>query len=114
VRRELKAIDDGNLKEFSGIVRRFGERKGPYGKRKTIMLTDICDENGHVVADHVWFPYTQKFKDLRLHHGDRVQFCARVRPYWKGYEKMILDFGLGYASNIRKIPLAPKEEVKSL
>jgi len=94
MRTELKEIQN-NRKTFTGIFKRYGTKTNWHGfPEKTILLTDVKDSIENKVADHIWFSMTKGFEKLgELKEGDLVQFDARVKPYFKGYN--------GYREEIR-------------
>ncbi|MGC9777673.1 MAG: hypothetical protein HZR80_00355 [Candidatus Heimdallarchaeota archaeon] len=73
---------------FSGTFKRFGEKRGYNGyPETTVLLVNIQDRDGTIVGDHLWFNYTKGFKELgELKVGDIIQFDARVKKYYKGYQ----------------------------
>src|SRR5690349_1129334 len=86
MRKEL-AADRDNRKKFSAVFSRIGKKVNfkDYSE-ETILLKNIVDsETNNVVADHVWFSYTQGFVKAVLTPGDRIEFEARVKEYRKGY-----------------------------
>jgi hypothetical protein len=85
MRAELKTRN-GQRARFTGVFERFGEKRNFGYVKRTLLLKDICDENGNPVTDHLWFNLTKGFGALALQPGDRVQFFARVKPYIKGYQ----------------------------
>ena len=72
---------------FSGTFVRVGSKTGYKGRiEQTVLLSDIRDEGGKIVAGHLWFNYTKGFRGLgELVAGDVVMFDARVKLYIKGY-----------------------------
>lgn len=85
MRKELRK-QNNQRKRFSGRFERMGS-KDSFGYTKiTVLLKDIRDSSGVVVADHLWFNQTKGFVGLGLLEvGDKISFDARVRPYVKGY-----------------------------
>jgi len=73
---------------FTGTFRRFGEKRGFNGyPETTLLLLKIKDEKETVVADHLWFNYMKGFQNLgKLTVGAIIQFDARVKEYYKGYQ----------------------------
>jgi len=72
-----------------------------------IILQDIKDKTGEIVTDHLWFNYTELFKQLwesdNLHPGNIIEFYARVKPYTKGYEKDEFDYKLSFPTKLKVI-----------
>ena len=67
---------------------RYGTKPGWQGRtEETILFKNIVRaDTGEVLADHLWFNKTGGFQKLGpLKSGDRVEFDARVKQYWKGY-----------------------------
>lgn len=107
MRTKLSKIN-GQRDKFKATVKRFGTRIGYKGYPiKTILLINIIDMTGKEVSDHLWFDVGKTFEKVKLEEGDRIQFHARVKPYWKGYrgngEMPDLDYKLSYPSQIVKI-----------
>ena len=93
-RNELAKIQN-NRKTFTGIFKRYGTKTNWHGfPEKTILLTDIKEGIGNKVTDHIWFHMTKGFEKLgELQEGTKIQFDARVKSYFKGYN--------GYREEIR-------------
>lgn len=97
-REKLGAIE-GERKTFTGVFERFGRHSiafyNKYARQwisvdeKTILLVNVKDESGTVVADHLWFRATKGFLAVSLKEGDAVSFAARVKPYLKGYVPLV-------------------------
>jgi hypothetical protein len=86
MRKALERREDERA-TFTGTFERYGAKTGWQGRQeKTLLLKDIMDSRGAKVCDHLWFNLTVDFAKLRLQPGDMVQFDARVKSYWKGYE----------------------------
>lgn len=88
MRTDLKNIGETDRHTFTGRFARFGEKrayKSPIPD-VTVLLLEVKDTDGNMVADHLWFNYTKGFKDCNLAIGDIVQFDARVKEYEKGYK----------------------------
>ena len=117
MRKNLKALIE-ERKKFIGLFERYGTKSGWHGfPIKTILLKDISDDKC-IVADHIWFTMTKGFEALgELKQGDKIEFCARVKEYYKGYagyredvqiEKPIeLDYKLSHPTKIKKITSNP-------
>jgi hypothetical protein len=113
IRKKLKRID-GIREKFQGTFVRYGEKPSYRGyPKKTLLLKDIM-KGSEIVTDHQWFNMTKGFEALGdLQEGDRIEFHARVKPYYKGYkgyreevrlEKPIeLDYKLSHPTKIKII-----------
>lgn len=86
MRKELKKLQNIR-KTFNGTFKRYGTKTNWHGfPEKTILLTDIMNMDGKKVTEHVWFFMTKGFEKLgELKEGDSIQFDARVKEYFKGY-----------------------------
>ena len=111
MRKEL-AAESGNRKKFSAVFSRIGKKVNFKGySEETILLKSITDiETNKVVADHVWFSYTQGFENASISPGDRLEFEARVKEYRKGYVNRSLkvnnsttDFKLSNPTKIKRV-----------
>ena len=111
MRKEL-AAESGNRKKFSAVFSRLGKKTNFKGySEETILLKNIIDvETNMVVADHVWFSYTQGFEKASLSPGDKLEFEARVKEYRKGYvnksykiNNSATDFKLSNPTKIRRV-----------
>lgn len=85
MRKNLQKIN-GTRATFTGVFERFGTKNGWNGPEKTVLLKDIRNSSGEIVADHLWFNYTKGFQMLPLSPGVEVKFVARVKLYEKGYK----------------------------
>ena len=104
--RQQLASEDGIRKRFFGTFLKFGTKHGYKHIETTVLLINICDENHQLLYDsekqpeHLWFNFTKAFETLYtkeiLKIGTIIQFTARVKPYYKGYEKDNLDFKLSH------------------
>lgn len=75
----------GERTRYTGTFARNGKKSGYYGPLPTILLKDLMDATGVVVADHVWMNETKALRAAELKTGDKVAFDARVEEYEKGY-----------------------------
>ena len=77
----------GTRYRFIGEVEAIRPEKLPPKVRKKrkaklhLLLADIEDADGNFFRDHLWIPYTRKFKSLQLEHGDIITFWAKVYNY---------------------------------
>lgn len=86
MRDKLKPLE-GVRRAFYGTFERYGQKTGWVGyPLQTILLLNIKDCMGKVVADHLWINQTKGIEPLgELKQGDKIRFEARVVPYVKGY-----------------------------
>ena len=86
MRTELKNIN-GKRGKFYGVFERYGSKTNWKGyPETTVLLKEIKDLNGKVVADHLWFNLTKGFEKIGdMNDGTIIAFEARVKPYTKGY-----------------------------
>src|SRR6478736_2484049 len=111
MRREL-GKEEGKRKKFKAVFDRIGKKVNYKGySEETILLKNIIDIESHkVVADHVWFGYTQGFIRASISVGDSIEFEARVKEYRKGYinrnyriDNSEKDFKLSNPTKIKKL-----------
>ena len=116
--RKPLARMEGVRTRFSASFERYGSKHGWHSETVvTLLLEDLKDSSGRVLADHVWLMETKAFKAAGpFAAGDGVSFDARVRPYVKGYvnrreyiDEREIDFKLGYPTRVARIPLATSE-----
>jgi len=88
MREKLKNIGNEERHTFTGEFVRFGEKKAYKGHKPdiTVLLSNVKDEKGQVLTDHLWMSYTKGFESCDLKKYDIVQFDARVAVYEKGYK----------------------------
>lgn len=84
MREELQKRE-GKRGKFSCTVQRFGSRTSGGYYKQTLLVTDVRDELGNQVTDHLWFTVGKQIRDLNLQPGEQIEFVATVRPYRKGY-----------------------------
>lgn len=109
MRRQLKILDE-HRGQFQGTFKKFGLKSGYNGvSSETILLVSICDDNGKIISDHLWFNMTKGFEKLgALRPGDIIQFEARVKKYRKGYvnrrsgiDQSSFDYKLSHPTKIK-------------
>ena len=93
-----------NLHQRGTYTATYQGRSKP-GKRPNIMLLfiDITDKSGKIITNHLWFNQTQGFLSLQLIPGDRVQFEARVKIYYRKNGSM--DYLLSYPSKVKLLAI---------
>lgn len=112
MRKELKKLKDERIKIF-GEFERFGLKSGYFKPQETVLILNLKDELGNILADHIWFNKTKGFEKLDLKKGDKIELFARVEKYKKGYqgyniEKEIFnpvrwDYKLTYPTKVSKL-----------
>ena len=97
----------GQRLHFTATFERIGKKRAYRGWGNmgdgydgTVLLKDIKDDTGRIVADHLWFSLTEGFRYAGLNEGDTVRFDARVDDYLKGYEKDAYDYKLSRPTRI--------------
>ena len=92
-RKGIKDATKNGKAEFTAYVARYGRPRhkkdfGDPDERITILLTDVRDSSGRLIADHLWSGEGEKFLDVGIHPCDRVSFlsgCASYsHPHCKG------------------------------
>lgn len=98
---------------FRGTVHRFGTKPGWKGRElRTMLLVEVTDDTGTVVADHLWLNDTKALAALALQPGEVVEFQARVTLYTKGYrgrrldvdKPLARDYRLERPTRVRRVP----------
>jgi len=74
----------GKRGRYKGKFVRTGIRPTSKGYIQTVLLIDVHDNEGRLVASHCWFDALECFRRINLMYGDIVAFSARVEPYSKG------------------------------
>lgn len=74
---------------FSATFDRYGRRRvenrrGGYD-HITVLLVDIRDEEGVVVAAHLWISESLPFIQEGIRKGEIVEFGAKIKTYLRGY-----------------------------
>ncbi len=54
-----------------------------YHNGTQMLLCDVCRVDGLLFRDHLFLPYTGKFKRLDLKHGDTIRITGKVNRYYK-------------------------------
>ena len=85
MRNQLKNLNEVRA-TFTGTFQRIGTKSSFGHPKQTLLLTDVKDSEGKVVADHLWFNLTKGFASLGLTPGVTVRFDARIKKYEKGYK----------------------------
>lgn len=75
----------GEQARYKGTFERNGTMRSCRGPLPTVLLKDITDASGDVVADHVWMNTTGELEAAELKPGDSIAFDAQVEEYVKGY-----------------------------
>jgi hypothetical protein len=111
LRAELKNNHERRLK-FTASFGRYGSRADWNGyAEKTLLLTNVCFEDGSHATDHVWITETKECRSLGpFQPGQKLAFEARIGSYEKGYTyrgqaltPVKTDFKLNRLTRIRKI-----------
>jgi hypothetical protein len=53
------------------------------GNRRHMLLHGVETAAGDVLRDHMWLPYTKRFKKLALRRGQYIAFAGKVKKYRK-------------------------------
>jgi len=115
MRKELEKLE-GVRKKYIAQFERIGKKINYKGySEETILLKDVVDvETTKIVADHIWFTYTQGFIKAQIHPGDTIEFEARSKAYTKGYVNKAMkisdkrsDFKLSNPTKINKVVSTP-------
>ncbi|TAL70135.1 MAG: hypothetical protein EPN82_05850 [Bacteroidetes bacterium] len=109
MRVELMKRNRDRIKCY-GTFKNTGTKSGWQGEiLPTVLLTDIRDEQGNILTDHLWFNLTKQFEKLgEIPAGTKLEFEARVKEYFKGYvnrwndiDERRNDYKLSYPTKVR-------------
>ena len=90
MRKQLKKLL-GVRGKFTGKVERFGTKETRWEIYETLLLVDVKNDAGKIIADHVWLTIGKRISSAQLEEGDIVSFKARVTGYEKGYKGRNLE-----------------------
>ena len=104
MRKQLEELTDAERHTFTATFDRYGTRPNWHGyPEQTLLLTNVMLGDS-VVCDHIWLVEGKRLKAYTFESGDRLEFCARVGLYRKGYYHDEYDYCLKYPTAIRKLP----------
>ena len=69
----------------------------------TVLLNDIKDESGSIVASHMWLVHAKLFYQAKLNHGDPIMFSGIVMRYKKGLYGTVTDFTICNITHVKNI-----------
>ncbi|WP_141505091.1 hypothetical protein [Paenibacillus luteus] len=101
MREQLQALE-GKRSIFTGEFEKVSGKKEHSGSGPAVLLCNIKDQSGQLLADHLWIEYSQEFEAMKLKRGEQIVFRARVGQYQKGKTGQIVDYKLYYPSNIQR------------
>ena len=110
MREKLEQMGNEERHCFQGKFERCGYKSFDDKYSPTILLTDITDNEGNLVTEHLWFNYCKGFLALgQLEKGDKISFCARVAEYVKGrrYDRS-WDYKLSRPTKIKLLESSPR------
>ena len=91
MRKELSKIN-GVRAKFTATISRTGKKNNFRGApSETVLFTDVRNEKGELVTEHVWFTVGENLKAVFKNIGRSVSFNARVTPYTKGHKGYKMD-----------------------
>lgn len=113
----------GRRVTLTAVFRKYGIYRGRGCTGRSILLGQIRDLSGRLLADHIWINYTAGFDAVgELCRGDIVRFTATVDEYVKGYrgEKIddrlarppAVDYCLKFPRRVERIGRAPCPAVR--
>jgi len=77
----------------------------------TVLLNDVKDEFGVIVASHIWLSKAKLFYKAKLNHGDPVMFTGFVMRYKKGLYGTITDFTICNIAHVKNVSEIQDHEV---
>mgnify|MGYP001175611778 CR=1 FL=1 len=82
----------GRRVTLTAVFWQYGTYRGNGCSGKSILLRQVRDLSGRLLADHAWINYTAGFDAAgEFHRGDTVRFTATVDEYVKGYRGAKID-----------------------
>ena len=102
MRKRLADLCDAQKHKFFAHIVRYGTYCDGDALRRTMLLQDVEDEDGSLLAEHCWVSMSKKVEKSCLQPGEYISFMARVVPYAKGDSGH--DFSLKDLSFIERIP----------
>ena len=98
---------------FEATVAKFGMNINT--SETTILLINIKERTFESVQfNHTWCYATKRFNEKNLLQGEIILLEAIVKPYRKGKNKLIIDYGLDRPRKIKSIGFDKKPETKKL
>lgn len=101
----------GERTRFTATITRLGKKnnfKGP--PAETVLLTNIRNEDGTLLTDHLWFTIGKTLAIVFNNVGKNIAFDARITTYSKGHKGLPIlkvqttDFKLSNPTNIVILP----------
>lgn len=107
MREELKKLNQLR-RMFTATIGRFGRRNVNHLNKNivwTILLKNITDKDGNIIADHLWINLNKEFDKLNIREGDRIKFSAKIIEYYKKSNslKKKKDYKIDKLLNIKKL-----------
>ena len=106
MRKKLKEIEN-ERQSFTAVYVRTGNKrlKKTCIKDATVLIKNVKNKEGKVVADHLWIDNIDDFSKLKLATGDVISFSAKARAYLKGSWESgkKFDFSLSYPRQAKLI-----------
>ncbi|MDD4454380.1 MAG: hypothetical protein PHI67_03570 [Candidatus Methanomethylophilaceae archaeon] len=82
----------GRRVTLTAVFWQYGTYRGNGCSGKSILLRQVRDLSGRLLADHAWINYTAGFDAAgEFRRGDAVRFTATVDEYIKGYRGTKID-----------------------
>lgn len=102
LRRGRGSVDWPTMRKYKGKRETFHAQVGKWSRfkskigammnRQTLLLTNVLDSHGALVAEHLWIREVDEFlKNLSL-ENDVVSFTGVVFPYFKRKGKLHMDY----------------------
>lgn len=110
MREELERRE-GERDLYLARIERYGTKRGVYGSVETILLRDVTDASGEIVADHLWLTVGAGLRQLAARAGEFIEFRATASAYRKGYRgnrdidapAPSIDYKLANARKLRRL-----------
>ena len=82
----------GRRMDLTAVFWQYGTYRHNGRCGKSILLREVRDRSGRLLADHIWINYTAGFDAAGVFsRGDLVRFTATIAEYVKGYRGEKID-----------------------
>jgi hypothetical protein len=86
---------------FTAEFIRYGKKGYDYAiQHTTVLLENVRDSTGRIVAAHLWINGAKPFYEAKLNYSDLVRFEGEVIRYGKSKG---FDFAISNISNVRNV-----------
>lgn len=101
MRKLLKELE-GKRMVFIGDFVKVSGKKEHSGAGPAILVRNIKNQAGQLLADHLWIDYCAEVDALQLQEGEQIIFRARVGQYHKGKKGQLVDYKLHHPTKMQR------------